>query len=41
MSDYLDASQDEDEEEKSKSQVKREMLALQELGLRLSDLKPD
>lgn len=39
MSDYLDDSLD--EEEKSKSQVKREMLALQELGLRLSDLKPE
>ena len=40
MSDYIDDSLDE-EEEKSKSQVKREMLALQQLGLRLSDLKPD
>ena len=39
MSDYLDDSLD--EEEKSKSQIKREMLALQELGLRLSDLKPE
>ncbi|MDY7218271.1 ribosome biogenesis factor YjgA [Denitrificimonas sp. JX-1] len=38
MSDYLDESLD---EEKSKSQIKREMLALQELGLRLSDLKPE
>ena len=38
MSDYIDDSLD---EEKSKSQVKREMLALQELGLRLSDLKPE
>lgn len=37
MSDYIDDSLDE-EEEKSKSQVKREMLALQQLGLRLSDL---
>ena len=38
MSDYLDDSLD---EEKSKSQIKREMLALQELGLRLSELKPE
>ncbi|NLY12894.1 MAG: DUF615 domain-containing protein [Gammaproteobacteria bacterium] len=38
MSDYLDDSLD---EEKSKSQIKREMLALQELGLRLADLKPE
>lgn len=29
------------DEEKSKSQIKREMLALQDLGLRLAELKPD
>lgn len=28
-------------EEKSKSQIKREMLALQDLGLRLTELKPE
>lgn len=38
MSDNVD---DDLIEEKSKSQVKRELLALQDLGARLSELKPD
>jgi len=38
MSEHSDA---EDFDEKSKSQVKRELLALQELGERLTTLKPD
>lgn len=37
MSEYLDDSVN---EEKSKSQIKRELLALQDLGLRLAELKP-
>ena len=37
MSEYFDDSVN---QEKSKSQIKRELLALQELGLRLAELKP-
>mgnify|MGYP002621429492 CR=1 FL=1 len=40
MSDYSEDTGFEQDDEKSKSQVKRELHALQDLGKRLTELKP-